>query len=74
LFSDNQSVIHLSKNPSTEHIEIRYHWIKDMLNSKQMQIKKVHVDDNMADMLTKVVKRAKLDVWHRLTGKTIGRQ
>jgi hypothetical protein len=28
----------------------------------------------MADMLTKVVKRAKLDVWHRLTGKTIGRQ
>jgi hypothetical protein len=73
-FSDNQSVTHLSKNPSTKHIEIRYHWVKAMLNSKQMQMKNVHAYDNIADMLTKVVTISKLDVCRRLTSTTAGRQ
>ena len=37
------------------YIDVRYHWIRDVLNSKQMQIEKVHTDDNGADMLTNVV-------------------
>jgi hypothetical protein len=78
LFCDNQSVIHLSKNASfhstSKHIEVRYYWIRNVLNSKQLQLEKVHANDNEADMLTKVVTRAKLDVCHRLTGMTAGRQ
>jgi hypothetical protein len=78
LFCDNQSAIHLSKNASfhsrSKHIEVRYHWIQNMLSSKQLQLEKVHTDDNGADMLTKVVTRAKLDVCRRLTGMTAGRQ
>jgi hypothetical protein len=78
LFCNNQSDIHLSKNASfhlrPKHIEVRYHWIRDMLNSKQMQLEKVHTDDNGADMLTKVVTRAKLDVCRRHAGMTAGRQ
>jgi hypothetical protein len=46
LFCDNQSAIHLSKNSSfharSKHIYVRYHWIRDVLNSKQMQLEKVH--------------------------------
>jgi ATP-binding cassette subfamily B (MDR/TAP) protein 1 len=78
LFCDNQSAIHLSKNASfhsrSKHIEVRYHWIRNVLNSKELQLDKVHTHDNGADMLTKVVTRAKLEVCRRLAGMTAGRQ
>lgn len=78
LFCDNQSAIHLSKNASfhsrSKHIEVRYHWIRDVLYSKKMQLEKVHTDDNGADMLTKVVTRKKLEVCRRLAGMAAGRQ
>jgi hypothetical protein len=66
LFCDNQSVIYLRKNASfrsrSKHIDLRYHCIRYVLNSKQMQIEKVHTEDNEADMLTKVMTRGKLEV------------
>jgi hypothetical protein len=58
----------------SKHIEVRYHWIRNVLNSKQLQLEKVHTDDNGADMLTKVVTRAKLEVCRRLVDMTAGRQ
>jgi hypothetical protein len=45
-----------------------------MLSSKQLQLEKVHTDGNGADMLIKVVTKAKLDVCRRLAGMTAGRQ
>ena len=45
-----------------------------MLYSKQMQLEKVHTNDNGAGMLTKVVTRKKLVVCHRLAGMADGRQ
>ena len=78
LFCDNQSAIHLSKHKSfhsrSKHIDVCYHWIRDVLDSKQMQLEKVHTDDNEADMLTKVMTRGKLEVCCRLTGMTVERQ
>ena len=66
LFCDNQSVIHLSKNASfhskSKHIDVRYHWIQDVLNSKRMQLEKVHTNDNRADMLTEVVTKKEVNV------------
>ena len=54
LFCDNQSVIHLSKHTCfhsrSKHIDVLYHWICDVLNSKQMQLEKIYTDDNGADM------------------------
>ncbi len=77
MFCDKQSDIHLSKNASfhsrSKHIEVRYHWIRDVLNSKQMQIEKVHTYDNGADMLTKVVTREKLEICRWLAGMAAGR-
>jgi hypothetical protein len=40
---------------------------------KQIQIEKVHIDENVTDMLTNFVKRAKLDVCRRLRGMPAGR-
>ena len=78
LFCDNQSVIHLSKNASfhsrSKHIDVCYHWIRDVLNSKQMQLEKVQTNDNGAHILTKVVTKEKLNVCCQLPGMAARRQ
>ena len=63
LHCDSQSAIHLSKNSSfhsrSKHIDVRYHWIRDVLNDKLLQLEKVHTDENTADMLTKALTKDK---------------
>mgnify|MGYP003702715135 CR=1 FL=1 len=60
---DSQSAIHLSKNfifhSRSKHIDVRYHWIRDVLDSKLLQLENVHTDDNISDMLTKTLLRDK---------------
>lgn len=60
---DNQSAIHLSKNQMfherTKHIDVRLHFIREVFASKQVEIKKIHADDNPADMLTKALPSTK---------------
>ncbi|CAL9000332.1 unnamed protein product, partial [Prunus brigantina] len=50
LHCDSQNAIHLSKNSSfhsrSKHIDVRYHWIRDVLESKKLQLEKIHIDDN----------------------------
>ena len=66
LFCDSQSAIYLSKNSSfhsrSKHIDVRYHWIQNALNSKLFELEKVYMDDNGLDTLTKVLLRGKLEV------------
>ena len=63
LHCDSQSAIHLSKNSSfhsrSKHIDVRYHWIRDVLNDKLLQLEKVHTDENTSDMLTKALTKDK---------------
>ena len=37
----------------TKHIEVKYHFIRDMLEDVLMNLVKVHTDENLADLLTK---------------------
>ncbi|GJZ90010.1 putative ribonuclease H-like domain-containing protein [Tanacetum coccineum] len=37
----------------TKHIEIRHHFIRDAYEKKLIQVLKIHIDDNVADLLTK---------------------
>lgn len=63
IFCDSQSAIHLAKNSSfhskSKHIDVRYHWIRDALESKMFNIEKVHTDLNGADMMTKSLPTSK---------------
>ncbi|KAK7405387.1 hypothetical protein VNO78_06644 [Psophocarpus tetragonolobus] len=66
LLVDNQSFIHLGKNSTfhskSKHIDVRYHWIHDVLDAKLLELGKVHTDDNDADMMTKALPRGKFEV------------
>ena len=59
LFVDSQNVIHLGKNLTFhnrfKHIDVRYHWIRDILDAKLLELAKVHTDDNGYDMMTKAL-------------------
>ena len=72
IFCDNQSVIHLSKNPlyhsRTKHIDIKYHFIREKIEADELQVLKVHISENTADMLTKPVTILKLQKCLELIG------
>ncbi|GJV81223.1 hypothetical protein Tco_1517093 [Tanacetum coccineum] len=58
---DNKGAIDLSKNPvlysHTKHIEIRHHFLRDNVQKGNISIEKVSSEDNIADILTKPLKR-----------------
>ncbi|GKB86092.1 hypothetical protein Tco_0958364 [Tanacetum coccineum] len=58
IFIDNESTICIVKNPvfhsKTKHIEIRHHFIRDSNEKKLIQMIKIHTNQNVADLLTKV--------------------
>ena len=37
----------------TKHIDVEYHFIRDMLEDNHMELVKVHINDNPANLLTK---------------------
>ncbi|GKA50502.1 retrovirus-related pol polyprotein from transposon TNT 1-94 [Tanacetum coccineum] len=61
IMCDNKGAIDLSKNlvqhSRTKHIEIRHHFLRDNVQKGHISIKKVPSVDNIADILTKPLKR-----------------
>ncbi|GJU43342.1 zinc finger, CCHC-type containing protein [Tanacetum coccineum] len=61
---DNQGAIHLSRNhvfhERNKHINVRYHFIREVLEAKAVKVLKVGTEHNAADALTKVVPGHKL--------------
>ncbi|CAL1361048.1 unnamed protein product [Linum trigynum] len=70
--SVSQSAIHLAKNASfharSKHIDVRYHWIRDVLEMKQLQLEKIHTDENGSDMCTKTLPREKFEFCRSAAG------
>ena len=64
LYRDNQSAIHLVNNlafhSKTKHIQLKYHFIRSVLDEELLKPEKIHTNQNPADMLTKGVTREKL--------------
>ncbi|GJU35545.1 copia protein [Tanacetum coccineum] len=60
IMCDNKGAIDLSKNlvqhSRTKHIEIRHHFLRDNIQKGNISIEKVSSEDNIADILTKLLK------------------
>jgi hypothetical protein len=60
---DIQSAIFLAKNlfyhSNTKHIDIQYHFVRDMVEEKKVLLMKVDILKNIADSLTKSVSTEK---------------
>jgi hypothetical protein len=65
LYCDNQSAIALAKNglmnARTKHIDLRYHYVHDTIETGLISLSYVHTNDQVADALTKALPRVKLE-------------
>jgi hypothetical protein len=60
---DNQSCVKLLENPishdSTKHVEIKYHYIRDIVQRKVVRVEYLPTDEQIVDVLTKPLARSK---------------
>jgi len=67
IMCDNSSAIKLSKNPvmhrRTKHIDVRYHYLRDLVNEGAMRLLFCGTEDQVADIMTKPIK---LDQFEKL--------
>jgi hypothetical protein len=63
--SHNNANIHLAKNQvhhaRTKHIDIRFHFIREIIGNGEISLQKVDTKENPADMLTKIVPTIKFN-------------
>ena len=63
LLVDNKSAIALSKNPVhhdlSKHIDVKFHFVRDCMEKKQVEIDHVGTQDQLADALTKALGRVR---------------
>jgi len=72
IFCDSQSVVHLTRNikyhSRTKQIEIKHHFIRDIVDTGDIIVEKIHTTENPANMLTKPLPSAKFDHCLNLAG------
>ena len=60
IFVDNKSALALTKNPvfhdRSKHIDTRYHFIRECIARKEVQLEFVKSQDQVADIFTKPLK------------------
>ena len=60
---DSMNAIYLAKNQlyhaRTKHIDIRFYFVREILDEGDIELLKIHTKKNPADMLTKVVSGVK---------------
>ncbi|KAK3012400.1 hypothetical protein RJ639_010565 [Escallonia herrerae] len=64
---DNKSALELAKNPvfheRSKHIDTKYHFIRECVSKKEVELEYVKSQDQVADIFTKPLK---IDVFHKL--------
>ena len=70
MFRDNTSAINISKNPvmhsKTKHIAIKYHFVRELVQEKEIKLEYVHTKEQIADIFTKPLPK---DAFLYLRGK-----
>ncbi|GJV67481.1 putative ribonuclease H-like domain-containing protein [Tanacetum coccineum] len=74
IYIDNESTICIVKNPvfhsKTKHIEIRHHFIRDSYEKRLIQVIRIHIDHNIADLLTKAFDVSRDNVRDKFKNRT----
>ena len=69
---DNESINKLASNPvfhaSTKHIEVHYHFVCEKMLKQEIVLKKVGTNDQVADVFTKALSRAKFEKFRSALG------
>ena len=69
---DNQSCVKLSENPvfhdKSKHIEIKHHYIRDMVQRGAVKLQYVATEEQIADVLTKPLARVKFEYFREILG------
>lgn len=69
---DNESAIKLAGNPvfhaRTKHIETHYHFVREKVLAQDIQLQKIRTEDQVADIFTKALGKAKFEVFRDALG------
>ena len=69
---DNQICVKLSENTvfhdKSKHIEINYHYVRDMVKRGVVKLQYVATDEQIADVLTKPLARVKFEYFREKLG------
>ena len=72
IYCDNQSCVKLSKNPvfhnNSKHIEIKYHYIRDMVQRGAVKRQYVVTEEQIDDVLMKPLARANFEYFKEKLG------
>ena len=72
IFCDNQSCVKLSKNPmfhdKSKHIEIKFHYIRDMVQRGALKPQYIATDEQIANVLTKPLAKVKFEYFRERLG------
>ena len=72
VYCDNSNAIDISKNPiqhsKIKHIEIRYHFIRDLVERKIVCLEYIPTECQNADIFTKPLDRSKSETFHQVIG------
>ena len=72
VYCDNSSTINISKNPiqysNTKHIEIRYHFIRDLVERKIVALEYIPTKRQNDDIFTKPLDRSKFKTLRQVIG------
>ena len=59
IHEDNQGAIALAKNPKdhprTKHIDVKYHYVREVIQNKKIDVVHIPTGDMLADTLTKAL-------------------
>ena len=71
-YEDNQSAIHTAKNPihydRSKHIDVRYHFIRDLVRKKEIEIVYLPTAEMIVNALTKPIQRVLNDKLRAIMG------
>ena len=69
---DNQSAVKLAHNPiyhaKSKHIELHYHFVREKIESKEIELIYCNTSDNFVDIFTKSVGKIHFEVLRKKLG------